>query len=108
MENINRSALKGYVGSVRMNEISGKKVVNFTLATDVTYKGKDNVATTETTWHNVVAWSSKEMPDLGLISKGTPVHLIGRLRSNKYTNAEGVDKYYMEVLASKVKIVTEE
>ena len=34
MEHINRIELQGHVGTVRTNEVSGKKVVNFSLATE--------------------------------------------------------------------------
>ena len=48
------------------------------------------------------------MPDLEKITKGTPLNVIGRMRTTKYTNAEGVDKYLYEVVASKIRFLTEE
>lgn len=108
MENINRIELQGRVGTVRTNVVGGNKVANFSLATDYLYKNRDGSAISETTWHNIVAWANKEMPDLGLISKGSPVHVLGRLRSNRYTTAEGTEKQFYEVVAYRIKLISED
>ena len=108
MEHINRIELQGHVGMVRTNEYNGSKVANFSLATEIMYKLRDGNAVSETTWHNSVAWESKEMPDLQRIVKGTPVNVCGRLRSSKYTSADGTEKYFYEVLAQRVRILNED
>ena len=105
IEHINRIELQGHIGTVRINEHNGSKVTNFTLATEIMYKSRDGVAMSETTWHNVVAWDSIQMPDLDKIAKGVPVNVIGRLRTNRYTSAEGVEKVYYEVLANKIRFL---
>ena len=108
MEHINRIELQGHVGMVRTNEYNGSKVANFSLATEIMYKLRDGNAVSETTWHNIVAWESKEMPDLQRIVKGTPVNVCGRLRSSKYTSADGTEKYFYEGLAQRVRILNED
>lgn len=107
MEHINRIELRGRVGTVRTNVVNNSKVANFSLATDYLYKGKDGNAMSETTWHNIVAWEGKDIADIDKICKGTPVHLVGRLRTMKYTNSEGVEKLLYEVIAGKLKILSE-
>ena len=108
MEHINRIELRGNVGSVRLNEYNGKKVANFSLATELLYKSRDAGAVSETTWFNVVAWSGKDIEYPALITKGTPVHVPGRIRTSKYTSVDGVEKFYYEVMASKLQIVREQ
>ena len=108
IEHINKVELQGHVGTVRANEHNGVKVVNFTLATELLYKTREGAAVVETTWHNVVAWAGKEMPDLRLIEKGAPVYVTGRMRSTKFTSSEGVDKYFYEIMANKVRLVKSE
>jgi len=105
MDHINRIELQGRVGFVRANEFNGNKVANFSLATDILYKTREGVAVSETTWHNIVAWENKDMPDVGSISKGMPVHVVGRLRTTRYTNADGVEKTFYEVMAQKLRIL---
>lgn len=108
MEHINRIELRGNVGTVRINEHNGSKVANFTMITDFLYKTREGAAANESMWHNIVAWSGKDMPDLDLIVKGSTVHVLGRLRVNRYTSAEGVEKQYHEVMAQKIRIVQEQ
>ena len=108
MEHINRIELQGRVGTIRTNIVNSTRVANFSLATDYLYKGRDGSAISETTWHNIVAWAGREMPDLEKISKGTPLHITGRLRTNRYTGADGTEKLFYEVLAYKVRILGEE
>ena len=108
MEHINKVEIRGNVGTVRLNEHNGKKVANFSVVTDFLYKSREGIPLSETTWHNVVAWSGKDIADLSLIAKGTQVHITGRIRSNKYTSADGVEKHFYEIMANKLQIFTEE
>jgi single-strand DNA-binding protein len=108
MEHINRIELQGRVGNVRTNEYNGGRVANFSLVTELLYKNKEGAPISETTWHNIVSWEGKDTPSVSEITKGTPVYVSGRLRSVKYTNAEGAEKHFYEVLASKVKILKED
>ena len=106
MESINRIELQGYVGTVRTNEHNNSKVANFSLATELLYKSREGNAISETTWHNIVAWSDKEnMADFSRIVKGTPLHVTGRLRINRYTSSDGIEKQFYEVLASRIRII---
>ena len=108
MEHINRIELQGRVGTIRTNIAGNSKVANFSLATDYLYKTRDGGAANETTWHQITAWEGKDMPDLNAIGKGTPVHVTGRLRTFRYTNSEGVEKQLHEVIAYKIRILSEE
>lgn len=108
MDHINRIELQGRVGTVRTNIIGDNMVANFSMVTEYLYKTRDGGAVNETTWHQVTAWEGRDMPDLNAISKGTPVHVTGRLRTFKYTNSEGVDKQLYEVVAYKIRILSEE
>lgn len=105
MECINRIELQGRVGTIRTNIVGGSKVANFSLVTDYLYKGRDGAAISETTWHNIVAWAGKDMPDLDSINKGTPLYITGRVRTSKYSSADGTEKFFYEILANKVRKV---
>ena len=108
MDHINRIELQGRVGNVRTNEHNGTRVANFSLATDLLYRTKDGSAVSETTWHNVVAWESKETPNVQNICVGMPLNVTGRLRTSRYTTADGTEKIFYEVLANKIKMIEEE
>lgn len=108
MEHINRIELQGRVGTVRLNMVGESMVANFSMVTEHFYKTREGAAVNETTWHQVTAWEGRDMPDLTLISKGTPVNITGRLRTFKYTNAEGFEKQLYEIVAYRVRILSEE
>ena len=108
MNLINKIELQGRVGNVRTNIIGDNMVASFSLVTEYLYKSRDGGAVNETTWHQITAWEGKDMPDLSTIMKGTPLHVTGRLRTVRYTNSEGVEKQLYEVVASKIRILTEE
>ncbi len=96
---MNRIELRGTVGSVYVKTFSNEKVSSFSVATDYSYVSKDSPPIVETTWHRVVAWNCPE------ISKGSKVHVLGRLRANRYTDANGNQKFVYEVLANGVKVI---
>ena len=57
---------------------------------------------------NVTAWEgNKGIPALDFISKGTPVYVCGRLRSQKYQGSDGVEKSFLEIIANTVEPVEE-
>ena len=105
MEHINRIELQGRVGTIRTNIVGNSKVANFSVVTEHLYKTRDGNAVSETTWFNVAAWNSRDMPDFDSISKGTPIYVSGRMRTSRYTSAEGVERQYYEILAYKVRII---
>lgn len=107
MEHLNRIELRGRVGTVRTNEVNGNKVANFSVVTEHLYKTRDGNAVSETTWFNVTAWNSREMPDFEKIVKGMPVQVTGRMRTTRYTSADGVEKMYYEILANRIRFIQE-
>ena len=105
MEHLNKSELRGRVGTIRTNEFNRSKVANFSVVTEHLYTPRDGNAVSETSWFNVAAWNSRDMPDFASISKGTPIYVSGRMRTSRYTSAEGVERQYYEILAYKVRVI---
>ena len=105
MDHINRIER---VGTIRTNFVGDNTVANFSVVTEYLYKTRDGGAANETTWHHVTAWEGRDIADLSCINKGTPVNVVGRLRTFKYTSSEGIEKQLFEVVASKIRILTEE
>ena len=105
MEQINRIELRGSVGFVRQQTFGGHKVVHLSVATNYVYKDRNGEPVIETTWHNVTAWEGKGCANLDKIEKGTRVHVRGRLRGQRYTDAEGIERYAFEVIAYQMDLV---
>ncbi len=105
MEQINKIELLGNVGSVRVQDVGGNQVANFSVVTNFAYKNKEGTAIIETMWHNVVAWNGIGMPDLKKIERGRPVRVLGRLRCRKYTGQDGIEKQVTEVVANRMELL---
>ncbi|MCX6326661.1 MAG: single-stranded DNA-binding protein [Bacteroidia bacterium] len=77
---------------------SGKKVTNFTLATDDGYKNSDGQKVSETTWHNIVAWNGLAEIAGKYLKKGRQVAVEGRIVYRTYEDKKGVTKYITEIV----------
>lgn len=108
MEHFNRIELRGRVGTIRTNEVNGSKVANFSVVTEHLYKTREGNATSETTWFNVTAWENRSLPDLNELNKGMPIYVSGRMRTSRYTTAEGIEKQFYEILANKIRYLSED
>lgn len=108
MEQMNRIELKGIVGSVRPGGTADRRAANFSLATSRAYTKKDGAAVIDTDWHNVVAWEGGRIPSLDKIEKGAKLHIIGRMKYNKWTSSDGVERTDAEVQASQIETIDED
>jgi len=103
---LNKVELKGRVGQDAriLRTENGSVAARFTLATNEIIKGRDDSLREEVTWHNIVAWSRKGMPDFDKIRKGTFLGLEGKIRYVKYTTSGGEEKMTTEIVAQKIVI----
>ena len=104
MEHLNKVEIRGIVGGVYVKEIRNAKVANFSVATEYCYTAQDGCAVIETTWHRVVAWEGENINNLDQLQKGSGVHVIGRIRTQKYMAADGTERTVFEVIANKIEI----
>lgn len=105
MEQLNRIELRGNVGSVRLQTFEGTTIAHLTLATNVAYKDREGTAIIETTWHNISAWEGHGVQNLESIVKGSKVYVQGRLRIQKYTGADGIERNSTDVLANRLVLI---
>lgn len=105
-KSLNRVELKGRVGQDAriLRTDNGAMAARFTLATNEMVRNRDETYREETTWHNVVAWSRRGMPDFEKIRKGISMELEGKIRYVKYTSAAGEEKSLTEIVAQKIII----
>ena len=59
----------------------------------------------DNTWHRVLAWENRDTADAFKMKKGDSVHVLGRLRIQRYTGANGVEKQAVEIVAQMVESV---
>ena len=102
---LNKVMLIGNVGrdpNVRYLEgnnpgAQGRKVATFTLATSERYRDRNGETRENTEWHNIVAWGQPADVCERFVRKGTQLYIEGKLRTRKYTDAQGMEKYTTEI-----------
>lgn len=109
MKSVNRVELKGVIGQdAKINQAGSGRVANFSLATEFLWVDKEGNRQKDTDWHNVVAWEMFGIAELSRLLKGVRVSVVGRLRTRKYTDRGGSEKYITEVVADELDIIDEQ
>ena len=85
---------------------SGGRVCNVTIATSERWKDKNTGEMKELTeWHRVV-FNDRLAEIAGeYLRKGSQVYVEGSLRTRKYTDKDGVEKYATEIRADEMKML---
>jgi single-strand DNA-binding protein len=106
----NSVKLIGRIGNnVEVRVFDGnKKMAIISLATNESRKNKLGEWTTDTQWHNLVAWGKQAEYLESNTSKGTEVSIEGRLVNKSYTDKQGVKKYVTEIVVNEVSIYEKE
>jgi single-strand DNA-binding protein len=85
---------------------SGKAVTNFSLATTETWKDKQTGEQREQTeWHNIVMYDRLAEIAAEYLRKGSQVYIEGKLRTRKWQDKEGRDRYTTEINAQEMQML---
>jgi single-strand DNA-binding protein len=105
---VNKVILLGYLGQDPETRAmpSGKAVTNLRIATTESWRDKASGETKEQTeWHSVVFFDRLAEVASEYLKKGSQVYIEGRLRTRKYTDKNGVDRYATEILGSEMQML---
>jgi single-strand DNA-binding protein len=95
----NRVTLIGNLGkNPEFRNVGSGRVCNFSVATAERYKDRGGEWQSKTDWHNVVVWNEFAQRTCDMLEKGSKVHVEGKLRTRKYTDRDGNDRYMTEVV----------
>lgn len=84
---------------------SGNAVAQLSLATTRRVKQQDGTFADETEWHRVVCFSRTAEVARDYLSKGRQVYVEGRLRTRKYTDKQGIERYLTDVICEKLQML---
>jgi single-strand DNA-binding protein len=108
MASVNKVILIGNLGrdpEVRYTP-NGSAVCNLGLATTRTWKNKESgERQEETEWHRVVLFDRLAEIAGEYLKKGRSVYIEGRLRTRKWTDKDGVEKFTTEVYAENMTLL---
>jgi single-strand DNA-binding protein len=108
MASVNKVILVGNCGKdpeVRYMQ-SGAAMCSVSIATSRQWKDKTSgEKQEETEWHRVTFFDRMAEIAGEYLKKGRPVYVEGRLRTRKYTDKDGVEKYTTEIVATDMQLL---
>ena len=103
---VNKVILIGNVGQdANVRTVGDQKVASFNVATTEKFKGKDGNMVENTEWHNIVIWGKLAEVVEKYVTKGTQVFVEGKLKTEKYTDNSGNEKYVTRIIASSLQLL---
>lgn len=108
MASVNRVTLLGHIGKEPETRYapSGDAICNLTLATTETWRDKTSGEKREATeWHRVVFFGKLAEIANQYLKKGSLVYIEGSLRTRKWQDKDGQDRYTTEIRADEMKML---
>jgi single-strand DNA-binding protein len=105
---VNKVILVGNLGNdPESNELpSGGAVTNISVATSESWKDKKTGQQQERTeWHRVVFFNRLAEIANEYLKKGSKVYVEGSLRTRKWQDKQGQDRYTTEIVASEMQML---
>ncbi|MCK4661340.1 MAG: single-stranded DNA-binding protein [Bacteroidales bacterium] len=103
----------GNLGSdAKVNEVNGRKAINFNIAENRNYKDKEGIKHEVTTWLNCTMWkdNNQSVEIVKYLKKGTKVYIEGLPAVQTYVNKEkktigmfGLNVRNIELLSKKTE-----
>lgn len=103
----NKVQLIGHVGQDPeiKNFDGGRKLANFSLATNDSYTNSKGEKVDQTEWHRVTAWGKTAEIIEKYVTKGKEIVIDGKLTYRTYDDKEGIKRYLTEIVANEVLLL---
>jgi single-strand DNA-binding protein len=110
LSSINEVMLLGNLGANPEITVtpSGKTVCNCSLATNETWKDREGKRVSHTEWHKIVAWGVIAELIGRHCRKGSKLLVKGKIRTRKWLDRDGIDRYDKEIVGLSVIIYYED
>jgi single-strand DNA-binding protein len=105
--NVNKVILVGNLGhepELRHTQ-KGHPYLALSLATDREFKNAQGVPQKETAWHRATLWGKRAEGCAKYLTKGSRVYLEGELRTQSWTDKEGVQRKTAEIHVDEIKFL---
>ena len=107
MASVNKVILIGNLGADPETRFlpSGDAVANIRIATTENWKDKSGEKQEHTEWHRVSFFGKLAEIAGEYLKKGSPVYIEGRIRTRKWQDKEGQDRYSTEIVADRMQLL---
>jgi len=107
MASVNKVILIGNLGADPETRYlpSGDAVTNIRIATTENWKDKSGDRQEHTEWHRISFFGRLAEIAGEYLKKGSPVYVEGRIRTRKWQDKEGQDRYSTEIVADRMQLL---
>ena len=107
MASVNKVILIGNLGKDPETRYlpSGDAVANFSIATTEVFKDKSGAKQEHTEWHRISFFGRQAEIAGEYLKKGSPVYIEGRIKTRKWQDKEGVEKYSTEIVGERMQLL---
>jgi single-strand DNA-binding protein len=107
MASVNKVILVGNLGAdpEMRHTSSGDPVCTLSVATSEKYKNRDGELQTTTEWHKVVLFRRLAEISNQYLRKGSSAYFEGQLKTRKWTDKNGLERYTTEIEANELKLL---
>lgn len=108
MASINKVIVLGNLGAdpeVRYTPDGGTAIATLRIATSRRYKNRDGQPVEETEWHRVILFGRAAELAKDYLRKGSSVLIEGRLRTRKWADQNGQDRWTTEIVSENMQFV---
>ncbi len=108
MSSINQVNLLGNLGNDPevVNFHNGDSITRISVATSDRWVDRNGEWQERTEWHTIVLHAKTAEIYTPKLQKGTKVFVTGSIRSNRYTDKDGVKRISFEIHANSIKIIS--
>lgn len=107
MASVNKVILIGNLGADPETRYlpSGDAVTNIRIATTDTWKDKSGEKQEHTEWHRVAFFGKTAEIAGEYLKKGSPVYVEGRIRTRKWQDKEGQERFSTEIVGDRMQLL---
>ncbi len=107
MSSVNKVILVGNLGRDPETRYmpNGDAITNISIATTSTWKNKAGEKQEATEWHRIAFFGKLAEIAGEYLRKGSQVYIEGKLRTRKWQDKDGLDKYTTEIIADAMQML---
>lgn len=105
MASVNKVIILGNVGQDPEIREGNFTVAALSIATSRKWRDKAGETQSETEWHRVSAFGRLAEIISQYVRKGDPIYIEGRLRTRKYEDKQGIERWTTEIIADQLQLL---
>ena len=107
MKGVNKVIIIGHVGKEpEYYPLSDEKGMTFiSVATNESWTDKEGNKKENTEWHRIKIFNKLADFAKNYVKKGAKVYVSGKLKTNKWQDKDGIEKYATDIIANEIQLL---